>query len=88
MIQAGDTLPDAQVFEFVDEAREGCTLGPNALDVREQTAGKRVVIFGLPGAFTPTCSAKHVPGVMSSSSTRSARPASTRSGACPSTTHS
>ncbi|WP_186145361.1 peroxiredoxin [Burkholderia gladioli] len=62
MIQAGDTLPDAQVFEFVDEAREGCTLGPNALDVREQTAGKRVVIFGLPGAFTPTCSAKHVPG--------------------------
>ncbi|WP_186030730.1 peroxiredoxin [Burkholderia gladioli] len=62
MIQAGDTLPDAQVFEFVDEAREGCTLGPNALDVREQMAGKRVVIFGLPGAFTPTCSAKHVPG--------------------------
>jgi peroxiredoxin len=30
--------------------------------VRGQTAGKRVVIFGLPGAFTPTCSAKHVPG--------------------------
>ncbi|KAF1056371.1 MAG: Peroxiredoxin [Burkholderia gladioli] len=61
MIQAGDTLLDAQVFEFVDEAREGCTLGPNVLSVREQTAGKRVVIFGLPGAFTPTCSAKHVP---------------------------
>lgn len=62
MIQVGDALPDAQVFEFIDDTRAGCTLGPNARSVREQTAGKRVVIFGLPGAFTPTCSAQHVPG--------------------------
>jgi len=34
----------------------------NGFAVRERTAGKRVVIFGLPGAFTPTCSARHVPG--------------------------
>ena len=62
MIQTGEKLPDATLFEFVEDARAGCTLGPNSFDVREQTAGKRVVIFGLPGAFTPTCSAKHVPG--------------------------
>ncbi|MCS6468363.1 peroxiredoxin [Burkholderia thailandensis] len=62
MIQVGDTLPDVQIFEYLDDARAGCTLGPNAFGVCEQTAGKRVVIFGLPGAFTPTCSAQHVPG--------------------------
>lgn len=87
MIQVGDALPDAQLFEFVDDAREGCTLGPNAFSVREQVAGKRVVIFGLPGAFTPTCSAQHVPGYVEHAE-RCARRASTRSGACPSTTHS
>lgn len=69
MIQVGDALPDAQVFEFIDDTRAGCTLGPNARSVREQTAGKRVVIFGLPGAFTPTCSAQHVPGYVAQAST-------------------
>jgi peroxiredoxin len=62
MIKVGDTLPEAVVFEFVEDGREGCTIGPNSFSVREQTAGRRVVIFGLPGAFTPTCSARHVPG--------------------------
>ncbi len=40
----------------------GCSLGPNSFDIGKLTAGKNIVIFGLPGAFTPTCSAKHVPG--------------------------
>ncbi|SMG01444.1 Peroxiredoxin [Burkholderia singularis] len=62
MIRVGDTLPDAELFEYLDDARVGCTLGPNAFSVREQTAGRRVAIFGLPGAFTPTCSTQHVPG--------------------------
>ncbi|MBN3810509.1 peroxiredoxin [Paraburkholderia sp. Ac-20347] len=62
MIKQGETLPDATLFEFIEDERAGCTLGPNSFGVREQTAAKRVVIFGLPGAFTPTCSAKHVPG--------------------------
>jgi len=62
MIQLGEKLPQATVYELIEDEREGCTIGPNSFDVREQTAGKRVVIFGLPGAFTPTCSAKHVPG--------------------------
>jgi glutaredoxin/glutathione-dependent peroxiredoxin len=62
MIKAGDVLPDATLFEFIAESTEGCAVGPNAFSARERTAGKRVVIFGLPGAFTPTCSHDHVPG--------------------------
>src|ERR1700675_4714246 len=62
MIKTGETLPDERLFEFIDVASEGCAVGPNGVSARERTAGKRVVIFGLPGAFTPTCSAKHVPG--------------------------
>ena len=42
----------------------GCSLGPNPVDVSKATAGKTIALFGLPGAFTPTCSAKHVPGYM------------------------
>jgi peroxiredoxin len=37
-------------------------VGPNSFSVQDLVKGKRVVIFGLPGAFTPTCSAKHLPG--------------------------
>jgi glutaredoxin/glutathione-dependent peroxiredoxin len=62
MIEVGETLPDARLFEFIEVASEGCAVGPNGFPVRERTAGKRMVIFGLPGAFTPTCSARHVPG--------------------------
>lgn len=62
MIKIGDTLPQVSLYEFVEQATEGCAVGPNAFDPRERCAGKRIVIFGLPGAFTPTCSAKHVPG--------------------------
>jgi peroxiredoxin len=87
MIQTGEKLPDATLFEFVEDARAGCTLGPNSFDVREQTAGKRVVIFGLPGAFTPTCSANMYRVTLSMPSS-CALLASTRSGACPSTTRS
>lgn len=55
MIKVGDKLPEGTLFEMGNE-------GPQPVSVRELTAGKRVVIFGLPGAYTPTCSAKHVPG--------------------------
>jgi peroxiredoxin (alkyl hydroperoxide reductase subunit C) len=46
----------------MNEETEGCSLGPNAFEVEKLVAGKKIVIFALPGAFTPTCSAKHVPG--------------------------
>lgn len=61
-IKAGDRLPAGVLWEFIDEAREGCSVGPNEFKVEEIAKGKRIAIFGLPGAFTPTCSAKHLPG--------------------------
>jgi peroxiredoxin len=62
MIQVGDTLPAAVLMEFSEVEGEGCSIGPNPVDVSKATAGKTIAVFGLPGAFTPTCSAKHVPG--------------------------
>jgi len=61
MIQIGDRIPDATLFEST-EFGEACPVAPKRLSVAEALSGKRVVIFGLPGAYTPTCSAKHVPG--------------------------
>jgi glutaredoxin/glutathione-dependent peroxiredoxin len=60
-IKAGDKLPDGTLTEFVEEERPGCTVGPNVFKVSDLAKGKKIVIFGVPGAFTPTCSAKHVP---------------------------
>ena len=39
-----------------------CGSGPNSFDVEKTAAGKTIALFALPGAYTPTCSAKHVPG--------------------------
>jgi hypothetical protein len=50
--------------EFVEVETAGCTIGPNDFKVDDLTRGKKVAIFGLPGAFTPTCSAKHVPSYL------------------------
>ena len=61
-IKVGDKLPAGTLKEFIEVETEGCSLGPNDVDVIKATAGKTVAIFALPGAFTPTCSAKHVPG--------------------------
>ncbi|AOY92674.1 peroxiredoxin [Cupriavidus sp. USMAA2-4] len=62
MIAIGDRVPDATLTEFLDAEREGCSLGPNAFAVSDLVRGRKILVFGLPGAFTPTCSAKHVPG--------------------------
>jgi peroxiredoxin len=60
-IKVGDRLPDGTLTELIDTERPGCTIGPNNFTVSEQAKGKRIAIFAVPGAFTPTCSAKHVP---------------------------
>ena len=60
-IKAGDKLPAGELSEYIEVETAGCTIGPNNFKVDDLTRGKKVVIFGLPGAFTPTCSAKHVP---------------------------
>lgn len=62
MIKVGDKLPAGSLQEFIEVEGEGCSLGPNSFDIEKATAGKTVAIFALPGAFTPTCSAQHVPG--------------------------
>lgn len=62
MIKIGDTLPAVTLMEFVEVEGNGCSLGPNPVDVAQASAGKTIALFALPGAFTPTCSAKHVPG--------------------------
>jgi len=61
-IKVGDRLPPGTLSEFIEVEGNGCTIGPNEFKVEDVVKGKKVVIFGLPGAFTPTCSAKHVPG--------------------------
>ncbi len=62
MIKVGDTLPATTLMEFVEVEGNGCSLGPNPVNVATASAGKTIALFALPGAFTPTCSAKHVPG--------------------------
>ncbi len=66
MLKIGDSLPSATLYEFIDVATEGCSLGPNPVDVAKAAAGKTIALFALPGAFTPTCSAQHVPGYVES----------------------
>ncbi|MBV8977438.1 MAG: peroxiredoxin [Alphaproteobacteria bacterium] len=54
-IKVGDKIPQATLMRM----KEG---GPKPVTTSELFDGKKVVVFALPGAFTPTCSAKHLPG--------------------------
>lgn len=54
-ISVGDKLPDVKLVKATQE-------GPEAVQSADYFAGKRVALFSVPGAFTPTCSAKHLPG--------------------------
>lgn len=62
MIKIGDSLPAAILMEYSEVEGNGCSIGPNPVNVVDAAAGKTIALFALPGAFTPTCSAKHVPG--------------------------
>ena len=62
MIKVGDKLPAGSLQEFVEVEGNGCSIGPNSFDIEKASAGKKIAIFALPGAYTPTCSAQHVPG--------------------------
>ncbi len=55
-IKIGDKVPSATLME---KKKDG---GPAPVKTDELFAGKKVIVFALPGAFTPTCSAKHLPG--------------------------
>ncbi len=54
-ISVGDKLPDVKLVKATDQ-------GPEAVQSADYFAGKKVALFSVPGAFTPTCSAKHLPG--------------------------
>lgn len=62
MIQIGDRIPATTLMEYMEVEGNGCSIGPNPVDTVKASAGKTIAVFALPGAFTPTCSAKHVPG--------------------------
>ena len=62
MLKIGDKLPAGSLQEFIEVEGNGCAIGPNTFDIAKLAAGKKIAIFGLPGAYTPTCSAQHVPG--------------------------
>ena len=62
MLKVGDRLPEGTLQEFVEVEGNGCSIGPNSFQIGEASRGKTIAVFGLPGAFTPTCSAQHVPG--------------------------
>jgi peroxiredoxin len=62
MINTGNKLPAVTLQEFIEVEGEGCSIGPDALDLAAMTVGKKVALFALPGAYTPTCSVSHVPG--------------------------
>ena len=64
MLKVGDKLPAGSLSEFVEVEGDGCSIGPNSFDLEKATAGKKIAVFALPGAFTPTCSAKHMPGYL------------------------
>jgi peroxiredoxin len=63
-IKVGDRLPEGTLSEFIEVEGNGCSVGPNQFKVEDMTKGRKIAIFGLPGAFTPTCSAKHVPSYL------------------------
>ena len=62
MIKVGDSLPASTLMEYVEVEGNGCSVGPNPVDVAQVSADKTIALFAVPGAFTPTCSARHVPG--------------------------
>lgn len=60
MIKVGDKIPSATLMQMKDG-------GPKPVTTDQLFAGKKVALFALPGAFTPTCSAKHLPGFIQKS---------------------
>ena len=65
-IKVGDRVPDAKLSETTEfDSATQCAMAPKEVNVAEAVKGKKIAIFGLPGAYTPTCSAKHVPSYVS-----------------------
>ena len=63
-IKVGDHLPDGTLSEYLETATAGCSVGPNNFRVADLLKGKTIALFAVPGAFTPTCSSRHLPGFL------------------------
>ncbi len=63
-IQIGDRIPDATLGEFIDVETDACSVGLTTHSAAELAKGKKVAVFAVPGAFTPTCSEQHLPGYL------------------------
>lgn len=66
-IKVGERVPESTLAEFIETETEGCSLGPNNFQVSDLVKGKTIALFAVPGAFTPTCSNKHLPGFLDAS---------------------
>ncbi len=65
-IKVGDHVPDGKLAETTEfDSATHCAMAPKEVNVADALKGKKVAVFGLPGAYTPTCSAKHVPSYLS-----------------------
>ena len=65
-IKPGDRLPEGRLTESTEfDSATHCAMAPKEVNVADAAKGKKIAIFGLPGAYTPTCSAKHVPSYLS-----------------------
>lgn len=62
MVKVGDKLPEGKLWELPVEFTVGCPTAADEIKLPDATKGKKIAIFGLPGAYTRTCSAKHLPG--------------------------
>ena len=60
MLKVGDKLPAGSLSEFVEVEGDGCSIGPNSFDLEKATAGKKIAVFALPGAYTPKIGRAHV----------------------------
>ena len=65
-IAVGDSIPDVKLIKATAE-------GPQPVQASEYFKGRRVALFSVPGAFTPTCSAKHLPGFVDKAADRKAK---------------
>lgn len=54
VIKVGEKLPGGKLWELAGEWENTCSLGANDIDIEQATAGKRIVMFGVPAAFTKT----------------------------------
>ena len=63
-INVKDLIPKSEFFEYFLSEAHGCSIGVNKHDSHKLFEGKKVVLTGVPGAFTPTCSEKHLPDLL------------------------